>query len=100
MSCLIRDALIVPPAGESPFEGWVEIAGDEIAALGRGHRQARTGQAVIAGGGNALIPGLVNTHAHSHSSLTRGSAEGMTLESWLMAIQREQIGRASCRERV
>jgi 5-methylthioadenosine/S-adenosylhomocysteine deaminase len=45
---------------------------------------------VIEGGGSALIPGLVNTHAHSHSSLTRGSAEGMTLEKWLVVIQREQ----------
>jgi len=90
MSCLIRDVLIVPPAGEAPFDGWVEIVDDEIAAVGRGHRQAYTGQAVIAGGGNALIAGFVNTHAHSHSSLTRGSAEGMALEKWLMVIQREQ----------
>jgi len=90
MSWLIRDVLIVPLLGEMPFEGWVEILDDRIAAVGRGRREPRAGQAVIDGGGNALIPGLVNTHAHSHSSLTRGSAEGMTLEKWLLVIQREQ----------
>jgi 5-methylthioadenosine/S-adenosylhomocysteine deaminase len=90
MSWLIRDVLIVPPTGEMPFDGWVEVVDDRIAAVGRGRREPRAGQAVIDGGGNALIPGLVNTHAHSHSSLTRGSAEGMTLEKWLLAIQREQ----------
>ena len=90
MNLLIRDVLIVPPLGESPFDGWVEIVDDNIAAVGRGRHQAGAGQAVIEGGGSALIPGLVNTHAHSHSSLTRGSAEGMTLEKWLVVIQREQ----------
>jgi hypothetical protein len=25
MNFLIRDVLIVPPLGESPFDGWVEI---------------------------------------------------------------------------
>jgi 5-methylthioadenosine/S-adenosylhomocysteine deaminase len=90
MSWLIRDALIVPSLGEMPFDGWVEVVDDRITAIGRGRREASAGQTVIEGAGNALIPGLVNTHAHSHSSLTRGSAEGMTLEKWLLVIQREQ----------
>jgi 5-methylthioadenosine/S-adenosylhomocysteine deaminase len=90
MSCLIRDVLIVSPLGEAPFDGWVEIVDDKISSVGRGRRQAGAGQSVIEGSGSALIPGLVNTHAHSHSSLTRGSAEGMALEKWLLVIQREQ----------
>src|SRR5262245_10850518 len=90
MNWLIRDVLIVPPLEEMPFDGWVEIVDDRIAAVGRGRREPGAGQAVIEGGGNALIPGLVNTHAHSHSSLTRGSAEGLALEKWLLVIHREQ----------
>ena len=90
MSCLIRDVLIVPPPPEAPFEGWVEVVGDKIAAVGRGQRRDAHVGTVIEGGGGALIPGLVNTHAHSHSSLTRGSAEGMALERWLEVIEREQ----------
>ena len=35
-------------------------------------------------------PGFVNTHAHSHSSLTRGSAEGLPLEGWIEVIEHEQ----------
>jgi 5-methylthioadenosine/S-adenosylhomocysteine deaminase len=90
MNWLIRDVLIVPPLGEMPFDGWVEVVDDRIATVGRGRREPDAGQSVVEGGDNALIPGLVNTHAHSHSSLTRGSAEGMALEKWLLAIQREQ----------
>jgi len=89
-SCLLRDVLVVPPLGETPFQGWVEVFGGKIAAVGRGRRDAGAGQSVIEGRGGALIPGFVNTHAHSHSSLTRGSAEGLTLEGWLTVIEREQ----------
>lgn len=86
---LIRDVLILPPSG-APFHGWVTIAGDQIAEVGRGERDALPGQSVIEGGGGALLPGFVNTHAHSHSSLTRGSAEGLPLEGWIQVIEREQ----------
>jgi 5-methylthioadenosine/S-adenosylhomocysteine deaminase len=90
MSLLVRDALVVPPLPEPPFEGWVEIAGETIAAVGRGRRPGDFAGTMIDGSGKALIAGLVNAHAHSHSSLTRGSAEGMQLEGWLEVIQREQ----------
>ena len=72
-SGLIRDVLVVPPIGEMPFRGWVAINDDRIAGVGRGDREAEAGQFVVEGRGAALIPGFVNTHAHSHSSLTRGS---------------------------
>jgi 5-methylthioadenosine/S-adenosylhomocysteine deaminase len=87
---LIRDVLVVPPPGEMPFHGWVAVDEGKIAAVGRGHREADNGQPIIEGGGGALLPGLINTHAHSHSSLTRGSAEGLPLEKWLAVIEREQ----------
>ena len=82
--------LIVPPPGEMPFHGWVAVDDGKIADVGRGRREADAGQSVIEGGGAALLPGFVNTHAHSHSSLTRGSAEGLPLEEWLAVIEREQ----------
>jgi cytosine/adenosine deaminase-related metal-dependent hydrolase len=87
---LIRDVLIVPPPGEMPFHGWVTVDDGKIAAIGRGRHEAVDGISIIEGGGAALIPGFVNTHAHSHSSLTRGSAEGLPLEKWLAVIEREQ----------
>jgi 5-methylthioadenosine/S-adenosylhomocysteine deaminase len=89
-SFLLRDVLVVPQLGEAPFHGWVEVDGGTIAAVGRGSHEASPDQLVVEGGGAALLAGLVNTHAHSHSSLTRGSAEGLPLEGWLAVIEKEQ----------
>jgi 5-methylthioadenosine/S-adenosylhomocysteine deaminase len=85
---LIDNALVVPGGSEQPYRGWVLIDGNRISRLGRGPspEQLKT----IDSRGGALIPGLINTHAHSHSSLTRGSAEGMALEAWIQAIIGEQ----------
>jgi 5-methylthioadenosine/S-adenosylhomocysteine deaminase len=89
MRTLIRDALIVSTGNEPPFYGWVEIVDSVIAGVGAGN--APTGaDETIDGSDCALLPGLVNTHAHSHSSLTRGSAEGVALDQWLAIIEREQ----------
>ena len=41
MNLLIRDVLIVPPLRELPFDGWVEIVDDKIAAVGRGRPAAQ-----------------------------------------------------------
>ena len=66
---LIRDALVVT---EAPFRGWVSIEGNRIFQVGRG--EPPKSENIIDARGGALIAGLINTHAHSHSSLTRGSA--------------------------
>jgi 5-methylthioadenosine/S-adenosylhomocysteine deaminase len=89
---LIRDALVVPADGKTPpFTGWVEIAGTRIKGVGAGAAPAVPSDLrVIDAQGCALIPGLVNTHAHSHSSLTRGTAEGVELDRWIATIEREQ----------
>ena len=89
---LIRDALVVANSAEHPpaFTGWVTIEGDRISALGEGSPEGPPPARTIDGHGYALMPGLVNAHAHSHSSLTRGSAEGLRLEDWLAAIENEQ----------
>lgn len=85
---LIDNALVVPGGGAAPFHGWVLIEGDRVSAIGAGAAPQAV-ESIDARGG-ALMSGLVNTHAHSHSSLTRGSAEGMALEAWIQAIIREQ----------
>ena len=89
---LIRDALIVPGnnARTAPFFGWVGVDGTRISGLGAGTAPALHARRVLDAEGCALIPGLVNTHAHSHSSLTRGSAEGLALPEWIGTIEREQ----------
>jgi 5-methylthioadenosine/S-adenosylhomocysteine deaminase len=89
MRTLIRNALIVSPERELPFHGWVEVIDGAIGGVGTANAPAGT-DVTIDGSACALLPGLVNTHAHSHSSLTRGSAEGVTLGKWLSIIEREQ----------
>lgn len=90
---LVRDALVLIADGAAtpPFFGWVAVAGDRISAVGTGSAPVRL-KAVrtVDGAGCALVPGFVNTHAHSHSSLTRGSAEGLALAEWIATIEREQ----------
>ncbi|MEH2474704.1 5-methylthioadenosine/S-adenosylhomocysteine deaminase [Nitrobacteraceae bacterium AZCC 2161] len=89
-SILIRNALIVAgPAAAPPFFGQVEIRGGQIASVQAGAHPADADE-VIDAEGCALLPGLVNTHAHSHSSLTRGSAEATALDDWLKVIEAEQ----------
>lgn len=89
MHTLIRDALIVSTDNDRPFYGWVEIVDGIIAGIGTGNAPTGTDE-TIDGSDCALLPGFVNTHAHSHSSLTRGSAEGVELDQWLTIIEREQ----------
>jgi 5-methylthioadenosine/S-adenosylhomocysteine deaminase len=88
-SCLIRDVLIVPPE-PTPVVGWVQVENGFITAVEAGSARHQAADDVVDGEGCALIPGLVNTHAHSHSSLTRGSAEGLALDEWLKTIEAEQ----------
>jgi 5-methylthioadenosine/S-adenosylhomocysteine deaminase len=66
------------------------VEGKAIAGLGPGDPRDPRADRVIDGRRRALLPGLVNAHSHSHSSLTRGSAEGLPLESWLRTIEAEQ----------
>jgi 5-methylthioadenosine/S-adenosylhomocysteine deaminase len=89
MHTLIRDALIVSTDNNRPFYGWVEIVDGVIAGIGTGNAPAGADE-TIDGSDCALLPGFANTHAHSHSSLTRGSAEGVELDQWLTIIEREQ----------
>jgi 5-methylthioadenosine/S-adenosylhomocysteine deaminase len=89
---LVRDAWLVPtgPGAPAPFRGWLRTRGNRIACLGPGTPPDEHADRVIDGRDRVVIPGLINAHAHSHSSLTRGSAEGLPLEDWLRVIEAEQ----------
>lgn len=89
---LLRDVLVVPGASpdQPPFFGWVEVRDGLIADMGEGDAPALRQGEIIDCHGDVLMPGMLNLHAHSHSSLTRGSAEGASLESWLTMVEREQ----------
>jgi 5-methylthioadenosine/S-adenosylhomocysteine deaminase len=89
-SIVIRNALILADAAsEQPFFGQVEVRDGLISTVVAGKQRSEADE-VIDADGCALLPGFVNTHAHSHSSLTRGSAEGVALDEWLAVIESEQ----------
>ena len=89
-SIVIRNALILAePASAQPFFGQVEIRNGLIATVAAGEHRSDADE-VIDAEGCALLPGFINTHAHSHSSPTRGSAEGVALDEWLAVIEQEQ----------
>jgi 5-methylthioadenosine/S-adenosylhomocysteine deaminase len=88
---LIRDAIIITDPAVTPFWGWLTIAQGRIAQIGPGEPPRSNFGRVFDGRERAVMAGLVNTHAHSHSSLTRGSAEGLALDGWIASIEREQM---------
>jgi 5-methylthioadenosine/S-adenosylhomocysteine deaminase len=92
VSVILHDALIVPGTspGRLPFFGWIHVQDGLIRGMGRGEAPAGLVGMRIDCTGDVLLPGLINLHAHSHSSLTRGSAEGISLEDWLAEVEREQ----------
>ncbi len=61
---------------------YVGIAGDRIAYLGGQRPEADYGE-IYRGEGKLLIPGLVNSHAHTPMTLLRGYGENMALQDWL-----------------
>ena len=83
---LIRDVRLLtggPAAPEIP-RGWLRIAGDRIAAVGRGDAPVpEPGERILEGaGGRLVLPGLVNAHVHSHEHLHRGRFDNLPMEIW------------------
>jgi 5-methylthioadenosine/S-adenosylhomocysteine deaminase len=83
-SFLLRNATIVTmnPAGDV-VSGDVLVRGAKIAAIGSVDPQQAEGAEVIDVGGQALIPGFVQTHVHLCQTLMRNLADDMVLIDWL-----------------
>jgi cytosine/adenosine deaminase-related metal-dependent hydrolase len=83
-SILLRNATIVTmnPAGDV-IDGDVLIRDGEIVAIGEVEGQRADGAEVIDVGGQALIPGFVQTHIHLCQTLMRNLADDMVLIDWL-----------------
>ena len=62
---LIQDVTIVSPERRTPLRhGYVVLAGDRIAAVGKGTPPPDRWDSVVAGAGRVLIPGLIDGHTH------------------------------------
>ena len=63
-------------------DGRIWIENGRIAAVGPAEMLPERGEVVDLGGG-LVLPGLINTHTHSHSSLFRNQADDLALMDWL-----------------
>ena len=75
---LFINATILPctPGMEVMAPGWLLVTGETITALGEGPPpEGMTAAEVIDCGGDVLMPGMVNPHAHLPMTLFRGLGE-------------------------
>jgi 5-methylthioadenosine/S-adenosylhomocysteine deaminase len=66
-------------------DGRIVVEGNGIALLGSSNQVEARGEILDMGGALAM-PGLVNTHTHSHSSLFRGLGDDVSLMDWLKKV--------------
>jgi 5-methylthioadenosine/S-adenosylhomocysteine deaminase len=84
-------------------QGAVAIQGRDIVAAGAMDEILAEWQApeVLDCQGAAILPGLINTHAHAPMSLLRGLADDLRLDVWLfgymLPVEREFVGPEFCR---
>jgi len=84
-------------------EGAVAIKGQHIAAVGTTAEILASWEAgeIVDCGGAAILPGLINAHAHVPMSLLRGLADDLRLDVWLfgymLPVEREFVSPEFCR---
>jgi 5-methylthioadenosine/S-adenosylhomocysteine deaminase len=65
--------------------GRIVVEGKRIVLLGNSNQVEARGEIIDMGGALAM-PGLVNTHTHSHSSIFRGLGDDLSLMEWLKKV--------------
>jgi 5-methylthioadenosine/S-adenosylhomocysteine deaminase len=101
---LLTNGLVVTmnALGEMITQGAVAIRGHDIVAVGSGEAVVAEWSApeVLDCGGAAILPGLINTHAHAPMSLLRGLADDLRLDVWLygymLPVEREFVSPEFC----
>lgn len=85
---IYRAAWVLPVATEPVRDGAVMVGTDgRIAAVGpRAAIEPPQGAQVVELGEAALLPGLVNVHAHPELSLFRGALEDLRFRDWILRL--------------
>jgi len=80
----LTNCIIVTVDGEDSFypNGSIVIKDNKIESVGDSNAIESKGQ-IINLAGKLVMPGLINTHAHSPASLFRGLGDDLFLEKWL-----------------
>jgi 5-methylthioadenosine/S-adenosylhomocysteine deaminase len=102
---LLTNGLIVTmnALGELISQGAVAIKGQDIVAVGPADQISAQWEApdVVDCRGAAILPGLINAHAHVPMSLLRGLADDLRLDVWLfgymLPVEREFVSPEFCR---
>jgi 5-methylthioadenosine/S-adenosylhomocysteine deaminase len=85
---IYRAAWVLPVAMEPIRQGAVMVGADgRIAAVGpRAAIEPPEGAEIVELGEAALLPGLVNVHAHPELSLFRGALEDLRFRDWILRL--------------
>lgn len=92
---LIVNAVILPCTPTMPVidRGWIHVRGERIAGLGAGAAPEAPGAEVIDAGGDLVMPGMVNPHAHLAMTLFRGLGEDVDdrLIRYILPLERRFV---------
>jgi 5-methylthioadenosine/S-adenosylhomocysteine deaminase len=89
--------------GDLVSQGAVVVKGHDIVAVGPSDEIQAEWEApeVVDCAGSAILPGLINAHAHAPMSLLRGLADDLRLDVWLfgymLPVEREFVSAEFCR---
>ena len=104
---LIRGARVLDLDGDVHMPPLLDILieGDRISAVGPHiSAEAAAGAEIIEAQGKLAIPGLINSHFHSHDVLAKGLMEDLALDSWSMMSgplgSRRSVARPACSRRL
>lgn len=80
----LTNCTVLTVDGQDTFysRGRIQIQDERILAVGDEKTVPLAGEIVDLGGG-LVMPGLINTHTHSHSSIFRNQADDLRLMDWL-----------------
>ncbi|MFI3313718.1 MAG: amidohydrolase family protein, partial [Eubacteriales bacterium] len=82
--CTITNCTILTVDDQDHFypRGRMVVEGKRIVQIGHEDNVPLLGQ-IVDMGGKLIMPGLVNTHTHSHSSIFKNQADDLELMDWL-----------------
>ncbi|KQN72521.1 amidohydrolase [Devosia sp. Leaf64] len=95
MTILLTHALVVTMDDDLTVHenGWVEIEGPLIKALGSGTPPNVAGAEIVDCGGDIVMPGMVNAHCHMAMSVFRGLGEDVDdrLYRYILPLERKFV---------
>lgn len=83
MSILLKNATYLKPDLQSWSEGDITVTGSQIAALGTADPDIAW-EEVIDCKGKVVIPGLINSHAHSYTGYLKGTIDNVPLDIYML----------------